>query len=63
LIRKLELTIAIKVADMAKKLGLPYYVVADAGRTQVAAGSITACAVGPGPASAIDKVTGKFKLL
>lgn len=32
----------------ARELGLPTYVVADAGRTQVAAGSLTVLAIGPG---------------
>lgn len=51
------------VSQQARKANLPYYLVADAGRTQIAAGSITVCAVGPAPASQIDKFTGHLKLL
>lgn len=43
--------------------GLPTYVVHDAGRTQVAAGSRTVLAIGPAPKSKLDKVTGHLKLL
>jgi PTH2 family peptidyl-tRNA hydrolase len=51
------------VAELARAAKLPYYLVADAGRTQIAAGSITVCAVGPAPISEIDKITKQFKLL
>ncbi|XP_059164691.1 peptidyl-tRNA hydrolase 2, mitochondrial-like [Physella acuta] len=37
--------------------------ISDAGRTQIAPGSKTVLAVGPGPASEIDKITGHLKLL
>ena len=47
----------------ARRLGLPCYLVADAGRTQIAAGSLTVLGVGPAPVSKIDKVTGALKLL
>ncbi|CAD7940566.1 unnamed protein product [Amoebophrya sp. A25] len=47
----------------AKKQGLCTYVVHDAGRTQIAAGSATVLAVGPAPASQVDQVTGGLKLL
>lgn len=47
----------------AISLGLVAEVIADAGRTQIAAGSHTVLGIGPGPASVIDKVTGKLKLL
>ncbi len=43
--------------------GLNHYLVADAGRTQIAAGSITVLAVGPHAVSRINKVTGGLKLL
>ena len=42
---------------------LPNYIVADAGRTQVAAGSQTVLAIGPGPISLLDSLTGALKLL
>ncbi|KAG5670268.1 hypothetical protein PVAND_000545 [Polypedilum vanderplanki] len=43
--------------------GLNYYLVHDAGRTQIAAGSATVLAVGPGLVEDIDMLTGRFKLL
>lgn len=51
------------VAGAARELGLPFYVIRDAGRTQIAAGSKTVVAVGPGPKSFVDQVTGHLKLL
>jgi len=47
---------------VARSLGLVASLIRDAGHTQVAPGSKTVVAVGPGPASLIDKVTGGFKL-
>jgi len=47
----------------AREQGLPTYVVHDAGRTQIAAGSRTVLAVGPAPKSKIDRVTGGLSLL
>jgi len=43
--------------------GLCARVVRDAGRTQIAAGSVTCLGVGPGPRSVVDGVTGGLKLL
>ena len=40
----------------ARSLGLVSYVVADAGRTQIAAGSHTVLAVGPAAGSLVDQV-------
>ncbi|KAL6073565.1 aminoacyl-tRNA hydrolase [Balamuthia mandrillaris] len=63
--------IAVKIPDeatlmevqrAASKAGVPYHIVADAGRTQVESGSLTVIAVGPGPQSKVDQVTGSFKL-
>ncbi len=51
------------LAKAAKKAGLPHYVIQDAGRTQIAAGSRTVLAVGPAPASRVDQVTGHLKVL
>lgn len=50
------------VATRAKGCQLPYYIIRDAGRTQIAAGSKTVIAVGPGPKSLVDTVTGNLKL-
>lgn len=47
----------------ARALGLTTEVIADAGRTQIEAGSFTVLGVGPGPKSVIDQVTGGLKLL
>ncbi|KAI3729761.1 hypothetical protein L6452_18427 [Arctium lappa] len=52
-----------KLQEAADGIGLPTYVVADAGRTQVSAGSKTALAIGPGYNSIVDSVTGKQRLL
>lgn len=43
--------------------GIPTYIVHDAGRTQIAAGSQTVLAIGPAPKSQLDTVTGHLKLL
>jgi len=51
------------VQAKAQSLGLIAEVIADAGHTQIAAGSRTVCAVGPGPESLINEVTGDLKLL
>ncbi|XP_076899155.1 uncharacterized protein LOC143552940, partial [Bidens hawaiensis] len=52
-----------KLLEEAERIGLPTYVVADAGRTQVSAGSKTVLAIGPGYKSIVDSVTGKQRLL
>lgn len=52
-----------KLRDAAESIGLPTFIVADAGRTQVSAGSNTVLAIGPGSKSAVDSVTGKQRLL
>ena len=43
----------------ARELKLVTYVVRDAGRTQIAPGSKTVCAIGPAPVNEIDKITGR----
>ncbi|EPS58198.1 hypothetical protein M569_16619 [Genlisea aurea] len=52
-----------KLKDAAESAGLPTFVVADAGRTQVSAGSKTVLAIGPGSKSSVDSVTGRLHLL
>ena len=51
------------LAAAARKAQLPHYVIQDAGRTQIAAGSRTVLAVGPAPASRVDAITGELKVL
>ncbi|EOA17472.1 hypothetical protein CARUB_v10005799mg [Capsella rubella] len=52
-----------KITEAAESVGLPTFVVADAGRTEVAAGSRTVLAVGPGPKELVDSITGRLALL
>ena len=47
----------------AVSAGMPTYIVHDAGRTQIPAGSQTVLAIGPAPKSLIDQITGHLKLL
>ncbi|KAG0089069.1 hypothetical protein BGZ93_010061 [Podila epicladia] len=50
------------IQAQAMSLGLAAHSIRDAGRTQIAAGSRTVLAVGPGPVSVINSVTGHLKL-
>ncbi|KAI3935784.1 hypothetical protein MKX01_032968 [Papaver californicum] len=52
-----------RLKNTAESIGLPTFVVADAGRTQVVAGSKTVLAIGPGRKASVDSVTGKLRLL
>lgn len=52
-----------KLKEAAESIGLPTFVVADAGRTQVLAGSRTVLAIGPGLRASVDSITGKLRLL
>ena len=51
------------LAKKAEAANLPLYVVQDAGRTEVAAGTSTVLAIGPGALEAVNAVTGDLKLL
>jgi peptidyl-tRNA hydrolase, PTH2 family len=51
------------IAERAHAAGLPVQVIHDAGRTQVAEGTPTCCAIGPAEASRIDAITGELSLL
>jgi PTH2 family peptidyl-tRNA hydrolase len=51
------------LAGQARAAGLPVQVIHDAGRTQVAEGTPTCCAIGPAEAARIDAITGELSLL
>eukprot|EP00588_Corethron_pennatum_P001569 CAMPEP_0194284422 /NCGR_PEP_ID=MMETSP0169-20130528/27598_1 /TAXON_ID=218684 /ORGANISM="Corethron pennatum, Strain L29A3" /LENGTH=188 /DNA_ID=CAMNT_0039030241 /DNA_START=19 /DNA_END=585 /DNA_ORIENTATION=+ len=51
------------IMTRARNADLPMYLVCDAGRTQVAAGSRTVLGLGPAPASAFEGVTSHLKLM
>ena len=51
------------IAERAIDAGLPVQVIHDAGRTQVAEGTPTCCAIGPAEDNRIDGVTGALSLL
>jgi peptidyl-tRNA hydrolase, PTH2 family len=52
-----------EIAAQASSAGLPVQVIHDAGRTQVAVGTPTCCAIGPARDVRIDAVTGELPLL
>lgn len=52
-----------EVENNLKKVKIPYFLVKDAGLTQVKAGTTTALGIGPIEERRIDKITGKLKLL
>jgi PTH2 family peptidyl-tRNA hydrolase len=51
------------IAEQAAEANLPVQVIHDAGRTQVAEGTPTCCAIGPAADAAIDAITGQLSLL
>lgn len=48
-----------EIAQKAQEMGIAAYIVEDAGRTQIAAGSRTVLGLGPAPVSIIDQLTGR----
>ena len=56
-------TSMLDLQSKARALGLVSYIVEDAGRTQIAAGSKTVLAIGPAPVTLIDTITKSLKLL
>ena len=64
--------VVVKVADLpslfevkmtADALNITNSIIADAGRTEIPAGTITCIGIGPGKASDIDRVTGELTML
>lgn len=53
----------LRLERAAKSAGLVTYLVRDAGRTQIAAGSKTVLAIGPDDIKTVDKISGELKLL
>ena len=51
------------LAAKAREMGIPTYTVADAGHTQIEAGSLTVCGFGPVTTKQVNFVTGSLKLL
>lgn len=51
-----------ELLNQAKSAGVPAFLVRDAGKTQVIAGTITALSIGPARERAIDALTGALKL-
>lgn len=47
----------------AARAGLPYYMVRDAGHTQLEPGTATCVSVGPAPEHLVDRITGGLSLL
>ncbi|KAL7538283.1 hypothetical protein ACHAWF_006044 [Thalassiosira exigua] len=52
-----------EIFEKAMKRGIPLYLVEDAGRTQIAAGSRTVLGLGPAPVREFDGVTSHLKLM
>ncbi|GMI60514.1 hypothetical protein ScalyP_jg9856 [Parmales sp. scaly parma] len=52
-----------EIMAKAKAKGLPYYLVEDAGRTQIAAGSRTVLGLGPAPVSEFEGLSDHLKLM
>jgi PTH2 family peptidyl-tRNA hydrolase len=53
----------LRVCAAADEAGLHVETIRDAGRTQLEAGTLTCCAIGPAPIDQVDEVTGTLSLL
>jgi peptidyl-tRNA hydrolase len=53
----------VRLHDQAVAAGVPAELIRDAGRTVVAAGTITCLGLGPAPIEAIDAITGELRLV
>ncbi len=54
------------LSEIIQKLGkvdIPYFLVKDAGLTQLSPGTTTALGIGPALSTTLDKITGELKLL
>ncbi|PSN84413.1 aminoacyl-tRNA hydrolase [Candidatus Marsarchaeota G2 archaeon ECH_B_SAG-G16] len=49
--------------EQSKKLNVPFFIVYDAGLTQIPPNTLTCVGFGPAPSDIIDKITGHLKLL
>ena len=56
-------SLQLQLQAAAQEQDIPCYLVTDAGRTQIAAGSKTVLAIGPWGKSRLDTLTGHLKLL
>lgn len=52
-----------ELSARAGELDIPYYLVKDAGLTEIEPGTVTALGVGPAEEKLIDKVTGQLELV
>ncbi len=53
----------VRFGEAAKKRGIPTYLVSDAGKTVVPAGTITCLGLGPASEEELDALTGDLKLV
>jgi PTH2 family peptidyl-tRNA hydrolase len=51
------------LVEQASKMNIPYFLVFDAGLTQVDPGTLTCIGFGPAPSHLMDELTGDLKLL
>ena len=52
-----------EIVSKIEKNKIPFFLVRDAGLTQLAPGTTTALGIGPALSETLDKVTGELKLL